>query len=284
MKRIAALLVGMLVSVYVVGGVWLYATQDAVIFPQMVNSIQPPDFDNPAGLEYLTLHTPDGATLNGLGFNTAAGQGNSSSTPHPTTLVLAFGGNAHDVTGMVRFLHRDVFPEATVAVAGLSYRGYLNALGRPSTGTPSQRALQADAVQLYDTLVARLKPTKVVVVGYSLGSAVGAYVARWRTVESLILAAPFASITALAQAEYRIYPASLMVLHPFDTASLLANISSHISVVYSPQDGLIPPTHPFLLQTANPKAQLIPLNPAVPHGDVLDHPTIPALFRTAAGM
>lgn len=279
MKRILAVVGTALAATYLAFGAYLVATQGAVIFPQTVNSIQPPDFDNPAGLEYLTLHTPDGATLNGLGFNTAAGQGVS-----PITLVLAFGGNAHDVTGMVRFLHRDVFPEATVAVAGLSYRGYPNALGRPSTGTPSQRALQSDAVQLYDTLVARLKPIKVVVVGYSLGSAVGAYVARWRTVESLILAAPFASITQLAQAEYGIYPAALMVLHPFDTARLLGSITSHISLVYTPQDGLIPPTHPFLLQTANPKAKLIPLNPAVPHGDVLDHPTIPALFRTAAGM
>ncbi|MFZ2619254.1 MAG: hypothetical protein WAX89_00040, partial [Alphaproteobacteria bacterium] len=245
-----------------------------IMFPQRVNVIEPPDHGSPPEMEYMRLETPDGAVLNGLGFNVRTSV---------STVVIALGGNAHDVTGMVRFLRDEVFPEADVAVVGYSYRGYPNALNRPSTGVPGQGALEADAVAIYDDVVGRLKPAKVVVVGYSLGTAFATFVATQRKVDSLILAAPFASMVALAQSRYKVFPARWMVRHPLDTEAILGKVAALTTLVYSEQDGLIPLSHIGRLQAVAPRANVVALTPPVGHGDVLNHGDIPRLFRAAAG-
>jgi pimeloyl-ACP methyl ester carboxylesterase len=274
MAMMFRLLLMALVAAYLGIGVWLYWGQDDQIFPRTVNTIENPAANPPPGMELPSLQTPDGATLNGLLFN--------AQTPSPT-LVIAFGGNAHDVTGMVRFLRDSVFNDGTATVAGFSYRGYPNALGRPSTGHPSQAALMSDALLIVDTLVAKTQPAKVVVVGYSLGTAMATHVAAERPVHAAILAAPFASLVDIAQSRYTIFPASWMVNHPFRTEDELPAIRGRVTIVASEKDGLIPAYHPARLLKANPSASLVMLaDPAPLHGDVLDHPAIPEVFRKAA--
>lgn len=262
-----------LLAVYLAIGGWLYWGQDAQIFPRTVNHVANPMENAPEGTQLVSLKTADGATLNGILFNA------SEASP---TLVIAFGGNAHDVTGMTRFLRDSVFNDGTSAVVGLSYRGYPNAIGKPSTGTPSQAALMSDALLIYDTMVAQLAPSKVVVVGYSLGTAMATHVAAQRPVHAVILAAPFASLVDLAQQRYTIFPAAWMVNHPFRTEDELPSVHSRITIVASEKDGLIPQYHPARLLKANPAASLVMLNPPPIHGDVLDHPSIPDIFRKAA--
>lgn len=274
MMKVVRMTLMVLVGVYVLVGGVLYMTQDSIIFPQRVNAIQAPDYDAPKGLEYMSLTTADGAVLNGLGFNTRTSV---------STVVIALGGNAHDVTGMVRFLHDEVFPETDVAVVGFSYRGYPNALNRPSTGTPSQAALEADAVAIYDAMVERLKPAKVVVVGYSLGTAFATFLATQRKVDNLILAAPFASMVALAQSRYKVFPARWLVRHPLETEAMLGQVAASTTLVYSERDGLIPVNQVERLKAAAPSVRVVTLSPPVGHGDVLDHGDIPHIFRVAAG-
>lgn len=272
MNLLRALLASMLM-VYLGMGIWLYVGQDNLIFPRTVNSIENPLTNPPPGTEILTLQTPDGATLNGLLFNT--------DVPSPT-LVLAFGGNAHDVTGMARFLRDDVFNTGNYAIAGLSYRGYPNAMGKPSTGHPSEQALKADALLMYDQLVERVHPAKVITVGYSLGTAMATHVAAHRAVSNVILAAPFATLLDIAQQRYMVFPAAWMVNHPFLTENELPQVKGRVTIVASEADGLIPPGHPARLLQAKPDAALVMLNPPPKHGDVLDHPDIPQVFRKAA--
>lgn len=267
------LVVMALLAVYFAIGAWLYVGQDDQIFPRTVNTIANPMDNAPEGTQLVSLHTPDGATLNGILFNA------QQTSP---TLVIAFGGNAHDVTGMARFLRDSVFNDGTFAVVGLSYRGYPNAIGKPSTGQPSQRALMQDALLIYDTMVAQRQPAKVVVVGYSLGTALATHVAAQRPVHAVILAAPFASLVDIAQRHYTLFPAAWMVNHPFRTEDELPAVRSRITIVASEKDGLIPTYHPTRLLKANPFASLVMLTPAPLHGDVLNHPSIPDIFRKAA--
>lgn len=258
---------------YIALGLALYGLQDFLIFPRRVNLIPPPDGGNPAGLEYLTLPTPDGASLSGLMFKSA-----NPAAP----LLIAFGGNAHDVTGMIRFLH-DVLG-GRVTVAGFSYRGYPNALKRPSTGKPTETLLKRDALLIHDHLTTLLNPGRTMAIGYSLGTAMATHVAARRAVDGLILVSPFASILRIAQRRYKVYPAGLMLRHPFHTERELPKVKAPVTVIYSPRDGLISPQHIAHLKKAAPKATYIPLDPPPAHIEVLNHPAIPDLLKKALGL
>lgn len=258
---------------YVLTAAWLYMGQDDQIFPRTVNQIENPAEGAPENTELLGLPTPDGATLGGILFNAR------QASP---TLVIAYGGNAHDVTGMARFLYADVFNNGAHAVVGFSYRGYPNAIGWPSTGKPTEKNLKADALLIYDTLTNRLQPSRVVVVGYSLGSAMATHVAANRPVHAAILVTPFAALVDIAQLHYRFFPANLLVNHPFRTEDALPDASGRITIVATATDAVIPPDHPQRLLNARPDATLIMLEPPPSHGDALDHPDIPTIFRNAA--
>ncbi|NJL08164.1 MAG: alpha/beta hydrolase [Methylacidiphilales bacterium] len=192
--------------------------------------------------------------------------------------MLAFGGNAHDVVGFASFLKNTVFPLPGVAVAGFSYRGYGNALGTRSTGAPSEPALKADALLVYDVLTKQLQPDAVVAIGYSLGSAVATFLASQRPLQHLVLVAPPASIRRLAQEQYSFVPVSLLLKSPWATEDLLPGIKMPITAIHSPEDGLIPASHIEVLRQANPKMTVIAIEDA-DHDSILDHPRMPSLLR-----
>lgn len=254
----------------------MYLKQDGMVFPRRVNHITPPDAAAPANQEYLQLQTPDGATLSGLLFR----QTQATASP---TLILAFGGNAHDVTGFVHFLAHGV-TSGTATVAGFSYRGYPNAMDggkRPSTGTPTEANVKADAVQIYDALTARFPNHKVEVVGYSLGSAVATYLAAQRKVDNLVLVTPPASLRRIAVARYgRYLPVNWLITNPFDTDRIIGTLSMPVTALYTLTDEIIPADHIDVLKAANPAIQWVEI-PNTTHGTILDSPLAPQALRNA---
>ena len=78
-------------------------------------------------------------------------------------LVIYFGGNAEEVSGQVL----DADTVAPWSLAAFNYRGY-----GLSEGRPSEAALVADALVVYDRLAERedIDPDRIVVFGRSLGS------------------------------------------------------------------------------------------------------------------
>ncbi|KAA5602936.1 alpha/beta hydrolase [Blastochloris sulfoviridis] len=279
MKIALLLLAVLLVPVGFV--VYLYLTQDGLIYPRIVNEVPPPG-DAQARFEAVRLSTPDGAELSGVVFPPEGPErpdrGGGSGSPPRTALVLAFGGNAHDVVGFATFLKNTVFPQPGVAVAGVSYRGYPNALGRASTGVPSERALKADALLVHDAMVERFRPDAVVAIGYSLGSAVATYLASQRSLAGLVLVAPPASIRRLAQEQYPFVPVTLLLKSPWATEDILPGLTLPVTVVYAPADGLVPAAHIKVLRYANPRMTVVALEDAS-HGTILDHPRMPQVLR-----
>ena len=88
------------------------------------------------------------------------------------TLVLGFGGNGWNGQDVAEYLHQ-LFPDDEVVA--FHYRGYA-----PSTGSPSAEALIADAPLVYDFAVEALKPTRIIAVGFSIGSGIAAELAAKR--------------------------------------------------------------------------------------------------------
>ena len=148
-------------------------------------------------------------------------------------LVLYFGGNAEEVSGRMF----DAARFAPWSLAAFNYRGY-----GLSEGRPSEAALAADALAIYDRLAARgdVDPERIVVFGRSLGSGVAVRVAANRPVRAAVLVSPFDSLRSLGRRQYPFLPVSLLLKHPFDSAAHAPRIRAPVLVLAGGRDTLVP--------------------------------------------
>src|SRR6476659_8616089 len=167
----------------------MFEFQSHMIFP--VHAV-PSAGPWPARAEHLSAKSADGETLRGIHIPAAA--------PDPTgTLLLGFGGNAWNGQDVAEYLH-ELFPDEQVVT--FHYRGYA-----PSTGEPSADAIIADAP------VERVKPERIVAVGFSIGSGVAATLAKSRHLDGLILVTPFDSPKSVATSMYPWLPIGPIFAH-----------------------------------------------------------------------
>jgi uncharacterized protein len=196
--------------------------QTDLIFP--VNAVAPSG-PVPPRAELLSIKTPDGEQLAGIHIPP-----DEPSTD--ATLILGFGGNAWNGQDVAEYLH-ELFPDDDVVA--FHYRGYF-----PSTGSPSAEALIADAPLVYDLAVQRVKPRKVVAVGFSIGSGIAAQLATRRKLDGLILVTPFDSLKAVAQSLYPWLPIGPLFQHEIDTAGALEHIGVPVAIVAAQNDEIVP--------------------------------------------
>lgn len=155
--------------------------------------------------------------------------------PSAAPLVFYFGGNAEDisVTGT------DLSARADANFVLMNYRGYGDSGGRPS-----QTALQADALVVYDEMIERAPHNgKRVVFGRSLGSGVGVYLASRRRIDAAVLVTPFDSVRNIASRHFPWLPVSLLLKHPFDSAALAPALNIPALFLLAERDEIVPLDH-----------------------------------------
>jgi uncharacterized protein len=144
--------------------------------------------------------------------------------------VLYFGGNAEAVDGSLNVLAA-AFDRCNVLA--MVYRGY-----GASSGQPSEQALFADAVALYQL---RKTPTRqFIVVGRSLGAAVATYLASQANVNQLVLVTPFDSLSNLAALKFPWVPTDLLLKHPFRSDIYARSVKAPVHIIVANQDEIIP--------------------------------------------
>ena len=148
------------------------------------------------------------------------------------TLILGFGGNGWNAQDVAEYLH-ELYPNAEVVA--FHYRGY-----KPSTGSPSAEALIADAPLVYDMASERLKPSRTIAVGFSIGTGVAAQLAGSRKLDGLILVTPFDSLKAVAQSMYPWLPIGAFFQHEIDAAGPLAKAKVPVAILEAQRDELVP--------------------------------------------
>lgn len=200
----------------------MFEFQDSLIFPVHAVARAGP---LPAGAERLSLKTPDGHQLAGVHI-----PADQPSTDGP--LILGFGGNAWNAQDVAEYLH-ELFPDHDVVA--FHYRGYA-----PSTGRPSGEGLMADAPLVYDLTVEKLKPKRVVAVGFSIGSGVAASLASNRDLGGLILVTPFDSLKAVAQSMYPWVPIGPFFRHDIDAAAALEKSPVSVAIISAERDEIVP--------------------------------------------
>ncbi|MBV2129632.1 alpha/beta hydrolase [Arsukibacterium indicum] len=154
--------------------------------------------------------------------------------------LLYFGGNAEDVSvSLPEFAA--AFPNHAIYL--MHYRGYGG-----STGKPSEQALVADALALYDKI--QSKHSEITVVGRSLGSGVAVQLAAQRKVAQLVLITPFDSLRALAAKQFPLFPVKWLLKDSYKSVEYAPAINSPTLLLVAEQDEIIGGAHSEALYQA----------------------------------
>jgi len=200
----------------------LTGCEQLVYYPQPLTAARAAAIsaDHPQA-EPLEIRAADGVLLRGWLL-----RGSRPDRP----LVLYFGGNAEEVSWLLD--HADAFAGWDVAL--VNYRGY-----GQSGGTPRERDLLADAVAVYDHLVAAGTPRRIALVGRSLGAAVATHVASQRPATCVLLIAPFDSVSAVGHDALPFVPVSLIVGNVYEAARLAPQITTPLRVIVASHDEIV---------------------------------------------
>jgi len=152
-------------------------------------------------------------------------------------VILYFGGNGEEVSWMIEAVASEA-PGASWLL--MDYRGY----GR-SEGSPSEQALVADALALYDHAVRLpgVDSNRIYAFGRSLGSGVAVALAAQRPLAGVVLSTPYDSLIALAKRYYWYLPVGWLLKHRFDSIALAPHLRTPLLCLIAGRDEVIPPEH-----------------------------------------
>jgi uncharacterized protein len=212
-------LVLLLLYVIVCGLLFLFQER-LIFFPEKLNKDYRFDFDQQ--FEELNIRTPDKLLLHGLLFKSS----------HSRGLIFYLHGNAGSLRlwGEVAKTYTDLNYDVFV----LDYRGF----GKSAGEINSQQQLFQDVQTVYDQLKTLYDENKIIVVGYSIGTAPATKVAAANTPKLLILQAPFYSLTDVMKQAYPFIPAFLLK-YKFETYKLIKQCKMPIVIFHGNQDEVI---------------------------------------------
>jgi pimeloyl-ACP methyl ester carboxylesterase len=254
MPRLVFIVLGSAVLIYAALCLALYLTQRSFIYypqPKSASSDWPT----------LTLNV-DGATVL------------VSTRPVPgSEAVIYFGGNAEDVSYSLPTL-ANAFPERSLYA--LHYRGYGG-----SSGKPSESALIADALVLYDRV--RLDHPHITVIGRSLGSGVAIHIASERAVDRLVLITPYDSLVTIAAGQFRYFPLIWLMRDKFESWRYAPKVTAPTQLIAAQNDEVIPlSSTDALLKQLPPTLAHLTIIPGFGHNTISESPQYISLLRGTA--
>ncbi|KAA5604851.1 prolyl oligopeptidase family serine peptidase [Roseospira marina] len=257
-----------LVATYVGVGALLYTFQDRLMFQP--GPPPPPPSETPAPeLTPVTVTTADGLDLM------------SWYAPPPPDgrgrVVVYFHGNAGTLAD--RAHKARALLDRGLGVMLVGYRGYN---GNP--GDPSEAGFREDGRAALAFLEAQgFGPEQRVHYGESIGSGTALPLAVEAGAAAVVLEGGFTSMRAVAQGQYPLYPAGLLVRHPFDNVAAVQSLKAPLLVLHGEHDDLVPVAMGRrLLEIAraagNPRAEGV-FFPDGNHVDLIEHGAMERLVR-----
>jgi pimeloyl-ACP methyl ester carboxylesterase len=184
--------------------------------------------------------------------------------------LLYFGGNAEDVATQLPLLEA-AFPEQALYL--LHYRGYGG-----SSGKPSETALFADAIALFDRV--RGEHGQIMVMGRSLGSGIAVHLAAHRPVSRLVLVTPFDSIEAVATTRFPLVPIGLLLRDKYRSWQEAPQVSAPTLLIAAQRDEVIPRSSTeALLASFRPGVASLVVLPVFSHNGMEECPAYLTLLR-----
>ena len=253
-----------LAALYAVIIAGMFFAQTRLLFPTMVAGAARVQL--PASTQRLQIRTPDGERLAGVRIPTQGATADAAPT------LLGFGGNAWNAEATALTLHA-LFPHRSVVA--FHYRGYA-----PSTGRPSARALFSDSLMIYDHLLQTRAGEPILPVGFSIGAAVAAYLARHRPVAGLILVTPFDSLEAVARDLYWWAPVGPLLRNRMPTIEFVRGSNVPTALITAERDAIAPKRRSAPLRAAI-RNLVFERSIDAGHNDLYDHPDFAQAAREA---
>jgi uncharacterized protein len=154
-----------------------------------------------------------------------------------STWILFLHGNQATIASRVNILRYEQLRQLGLNVFAPEYRGFG---GLP--GTPSELSVTLDGRCGYRYLRERLNvpAERIVIYGWSLGSAVAVNVASEVPSAAVILEGAPASLVAIGERDYPWLPVRLVMRNPFESILRVKGITAPKLFLHSPEDEVIP--------------------------------------------
>jgi uncharacterized protein len=177
--------------------------------------------------------------------------------------ILYLGGNAEDVSlNLLPF--SQAFPDQ--ALYFLHYRSFGG-----STGSPTEEALDRDALALFDQIQA--DHAHVVIIGRSLGSGVALRLASERPAARLILITPFNSLLQLAESRLPYFPINKLLRDTYESGQYAPLIKVPTLLIVAQNDEIVPRASTDQLYARfNKGVAAMQVIPGTGHNDISDSP------------
>lgn len=158
-------------------------------------------------------------------------------SPDKATWVLFLHGNAATVAAKVNIAHYSELRKLGLSVMAPEYRGFGGL-----DGLPTEPVLADDAMAAYHYLrnVRRVPAARLVIYGWSLGSAVAVRLASEVDAAAVILEGAPSSVVAVAQQQYPFFPIRLIMRNHFDSIGKIGRVRAPFLFLHSPEDAVIP--------------------------------------------
>jgi uncharacterized protein len=177
-----------------------------------------------AKAQELKIKTADGETLVAWYVPAAPGK----------PLLVYFHGNAKSL--VERAPRFELMTANGNGLLAVSYRGYFG-----STGTPSEQGLYEDSEATYrEALSLGYTPSRIVLVGESLGTGVAINLAAKKPVAAVVLDSPYTSIPDVAAARYWIFPVQTLMWDRFDSDKKIGQVRVPLLITHGTKDGIVP--------------------------------------------
>lgn len=203
------------------------ANQTSSFFqPKGISTEAAQSFVSPS-IDTLTLDAPDGTRLKGWLIK------NAPEVKAP--LILYFGGSGSEASEMIPYVKN--LPGWSIAL--VNYRGF-----GQSEGNPSHSTVLDDATLSYDTLIKRadIDVSRVVVMGYSLGTGVAVSLASQRPVRGVILVSPYDHWSLVGVNDSPIFKPIEGVMKPyFNSIAFAPMLKIPMLCLVGEKDTFIPP-------------------------------------------
>jgi fermentation-respiration switch protein FrsA (DUF1100 family) len=257
-------LVLILATMYCLAIVWLISQETRLVFQAggALDTVRPT-----FPYQQVDVRRADGAVRYAWLMKHQAGGG--------TTWVLFLHGNAATIASRLNISHYERLRGLGVSVMAPEYGGFG---GLP--GPPTERGLDADARAAYDYLRTRegVSAERIVIYGWSLGSAVAVDLASNVPSAAVILEGAPASIVAIGQRQYPIFPIRLLMRNPFESILKIGRVRAPLLFLHSPADTIVPIAEGRRLYDAAPAPKTFV---EIPGGHIHASDTDPAAFYGA---
>lgn len=211
-------------------------SQDLQIFPALVPSlmkkkVREPD-KVPPGIKSTFLTTPDGKKIEMWQMLVEPQPGK---VRRAALILHGNGGPVDSFLGYQKWLD-----SLGISSYQVEYRGH----GR-STGWPTEKGINLDAETGMKFLLGReeIDPSKVIVVGISLGSGPAAYLAKRFNVGTLVLITPYTSLPEVVKDSPILKYLVPFLWYKFPTQQYLEGTSACVVMAHGRKDDVIPFSH-----------------------------------------